>query len=142
MCLRKEGSSGSSSTRSKKLIRGVTEPLMFGNNRETVRWPHFHAKCVQTHLKGLKGMIPKSVYRPGYTKWELPRNGPLIKNPQFLSNFTETLRAWPSHGMINIWKFEQNWTRIVDLSLIAFYFQNSKLGCPCLYCREFWTITS
>ena len=33
MCLRKEGSNGSSSTRSKKLIRGVTEPLMFGNNR-------------------------------------------------------------------------------------------------------------
>ena len=60
-------------------------------------------------------------YRPGHPKWELPRNGPLIKNPQFLSNFAETLRAWPSHGMINIWKFEQNWTKIVDFLIIAYF---------------------
>ena len=43
-----------------------------------------------------------------------------MKNPQFLTNLAQTLRDWPHYGWVNPWRFEQNWSKIEDFSLIAF----------------------
>ena len=41
----------------------------------------------------------------------------LIKNLQFLSEIAQNYRNLSTHGWIKSWKFEQNWTKIVDLLL-------------------------
>ena len=45
----------------------------------------------------------------------------LIKNLQFLSKINETLSNWSIHGMVRLAKFEQNWTKIVDFSLMVHF---------------------
>ena len=47
----------------------------------------------------------------------------LTKNPQFLSDFDETLRDDLSHGNIHLPKYEQNRTKIVDFLLMAYFAQ-------------------
>ena len=68
------------------------------------------------------------IYRPVQPNWDLPRNMPLIKNPQFLSNFAQTFRDWSSNGLVNLSKFEQNWTKIVDFSLMAYFLASLNWG--------------
>ena len=46
----------------------------------------------------------------------------LLKNPQFLSNCYETLSKCPSNGQIQMAKYQLDWVKIVDFSLIASYF--------------------
>ena len=52
----------------------------------------------------------------------------LMKNPQFWSNLTQTFRIWPLHGAVNSWKFELNWIKIVDFSLIVLKVEISHWG--------------
>ena len=42
-----------------------------------------------------------------------------MKNLQFWSNFDETLSNVPKNEVVNWTKFGQDWTKIVDFSLIA-----------------------
>ena len=48
-----------------------------------------------------------------------PRNMILIKNPQFSSNFYETLSKYPTHELVILAKCHTNWVKIVDFLLIA-----------------------
>ena len=48
-----------------------------------------------------------------------PQNVLLMKNLQFLFNFDETLSKSPKIEIVNWTKFGQDWTKIVDFSLIA-----------------------
>ena len=43
----------------------------------------------------------------------------LIKNPQFLTNFDETLPTGPKNELVNWTKFHPIWVKIVDFSLIG-----------------------
>ena len=54
-----------------------------------------------------------------HKKLDLPQNWLLMKNLQFWSNFDETLSIVPINEVVNWTKFGQDWTKIVDLSLIA-----------------------
>ena len=45
----------------------------------------------------------------------------LMKNPQFLSKYYETLSNWPSHGKVKLPKFELDQANIEDFSLIAYF---------------------
>ena len=58
-------------------------------------------------------------YRPGQANCKFQFSMPLVKNPQFWCNLAQTFSDCPHHGWVNSWKFEQNWTNIVDFSLIA-----------------------
>ena len=42
-----------------------------------------------------------------------------MKNPQFWPNLPQTFRNCPHHGWVNPRKFEQDWSKIMDFSLIA-----------------------
>ena len=42
-----------------------------------------------------------------------------MKNLQFLSNFDQTLSKGPINEIVNWTTFGQDWTKIVDFSLIA-----------------------
>ena len=42
-----------------------------------------------------------------------------MKNLQFLSNFDETLPKVPINEVVNWTKFDENWTKIVEFSLIV-----------------------
>ena len=42
-----------------------------------------------------------------------------MKNPQFLDNQAETLATLPIHEIVILTKFQKNWTKIVDFSLIV-----------------------
>ena len=52
-----------------------------------------------------------------------------MKNPQFLANQAQTLAIWPNHEMVILTKFHNNWTKIVDFSLIA-NFKASSIFSP------------
>ena len=45
----------------------------------------------------------------------------LMKNPQFFSESAETLAILPIHEMVVFTKFHENWAKIVDFSLIAYF---------------------
>ena len=45
----------------------------------------------------------------------------LMKNLQFLTNQAETLAILPIHEIVIFTKFQINWTKIVDFSLIAYF---------------------
>ena len=85
---------------------------------------NFNLKKVQKS----KNIKIQSLYRPVHSNWDLLRNIPLMKNPQFLSNFVQTLGYWPTHGMINFWKFEQNQTKIVNFLLMAYFLASLNWG--------------
>ena len=51
-----------------------------------------------------------------------------MKNLEFLSNFAENFRVLSSHGQINPSKFEQNWAKIVDFSLMAYFLSSLNWG--------------
>ena len=51
-----------------------------------------------------------------------------IKNLQFQSNLAHTLRDWPPNEYVNLWKYEQNWSIILDFSLIASIIQIPDWG--------------
>ena len=59
------------------------------------------------------------LYRPGQANCKFQFLMLLVKNPQFWCNLAKTFSDWPHHEWVNSWKFEQNWTNIVDFSLIA-----------------------
>ena len=52
------------------------------------------------------------------------------KVSEFLSNFKSATFKTPGY---TVWKYEQNWTKIVDFLLIALNYPNSKLGWWGLY---------
>ena len=54
-----------------------------------------------------------------HKKWDWPQNWLLMKNLQFWSNLDQTLPNGLSHLWELLTKFHQNWTKIVDFSLIA-----------------------
>ena len=56
-----------------------------------------------------------------------------MNNPQFLSYLAHTSKNQPTNEAVNLWKYEQNWTNIVDSLKITLIFQNSKLGWAGLY---------
>ena len=66
-----------------------------------------------------KHLLKLNTYRRGQANCKFQFSLLLVKNPQYLSNFTQTFRDWPNHGAVSYWKFELNWIRIVDFSLIA-----------------------
>ena len=45
----------------------------------------------------------------------------LMKNLQFLTNQAETLVILPIYETVIVTKFQINWTKIVDFSLIAYF---------------------
>ena len=45
---------------------------------------------------------------------------PLMKYLQFLNNQAETLAILPIHEIVIFTKFQINWTKIVDFSLVAY----------------------
>ena len=58
-----------------------------------------------------------------------------MKNPQFLANQAETLAILPIHEMVILTKFHNDWMKIVDFSVIAyfwaspiFYYSLFKIG--------------
>ena len=61
----------------------------------------------------------KSYYRHGHHNVEFQFPLLIMKNPQSWSNFVQTLRDYSIHCVVNPWKFELNWTKIVDFSSIA-----------------------
>ena len=44
-----------------------------------------------------------------------------MKNPQFLPESAETLTMLPIHEIVGFTKFHENWPKIVDFSLIAYF---------------------
>ena len=48
-----------------------------------------------------------------------PRNMLLIKNPQFLPNYYETLSKLPTIELIILTKFYNDWVKTVDFLLIT-----------------------
>ena len=51
----------------------------------------------------------------------------LMKNLQFLVNLPETLAFWLTHVVDILAKFQINWAKIVDFSLVA-YFRDSAIS--------------
>ena len=49
-----------------------------------------------------------------------------MKNPQFLSNLAHTLLILPTSELVIFTKFHENWSKIEDFSLMA-YFQASLI---------------
>ena len=45
----------------------------------------------------------------------------LMKNSQFLAYHAQTLAILPIHEIVILTKFHDNWTKIVDFSLIAYF---------------------
>ena len=52
-------------------------------------------------------------------KVDTSKNWPLVRNPQFQSDFAETLGLSSTREHLIILKFQQNWTKIVDFLLMA-----------------------
>ena len=44
-----------------------------------------------------------------------------MKNSQFLAYQTQTLAILPIHEIVILTKFHNNWTKIVDFSLVAYF---------------------
>ena len=62
-----------------------------------------------------------------------------MKNPQFLTNFSQTFRNWPIYGGDNLWKFLLNWSKIVDFSLLPLKIAIPKRGAQvCTIFYPFW----
>ena len=57
----------------------------------------------------------------------------LIKNPQFLPNFDDTLSKWPIHELVNLAKCHKNWIKIVDFLLIAYFWARCQFRWYILY---------
>ena len=58
----------------------------------------------------------------------------LIKNPQFFPNHYETWPPWPTHELLILTKFHNDWVKIVDFLIIAYFracviFYNSVFKC-------------
>ena len=51
-----------------------------------------------------------------------------MKNLQFLPDLAQTFGDWPHRGWVNLWKFEYDWTKTMDLSLIALKAEISHWG--------------
>ena len=49
----------------------------------------------------------------------------LMKNPQFLGDQAETLAILTIHEIVIFTKFHINWTKIVDFSLIAYFWASA-----------------
>ena len=45
----------------------------------------------------------------------------LIRNSQFYSNLAENLAILPTHGLIILTKFDQDWTKIVNFLLVVYF---------------------
>ena len=52
----------------------------------------------------------------------------LIKDLQFWVKFLQTFSNRSSHGLVNLSKYEQNWTRIVDFSIIPYFLSTVNWG--------------
>ena len=50
-----------------------------------------------------------------------PKNILLIKNPQFYSDLAEILLMLPTHELIKLTKFDDDWTKIVDFLLVVYF---------------------
>ena len=50
-----------------------------------------------------------------------PRNMLLIKNPQFLPNFYDTLSKCPTHELVILAKCHKNWVKIVDFFINSIF---------------------
>ena len=67
-----------------------------------------------------------------------PRNMLLIKNPQFLPNFYDTLSKCPTHELVILAKCHKNWVKIVDLLLIAYFWAGGQFCWTILYVLSFF----
>ena len=47
------------------------------------------------------------------------KNWPLVKNPQFLSNQADIQATLPTHELIILTKFHDDWQEIVDFLVMA-----------------------
>ena len=43
----------------------------------------------------------------------------IVKNPQFLSNQADIQAILPTHELVNLTKFHDDWPKIVDFLLLA-----------------------
>ena len=64
-----------------------------------------------------------------------------MKNPQFLANQAQTLAILPIHEIVILTKFHDDWTRIVDFSLIA-YFRASLIFYASVFMYAFYNTHS
>ena len=74
-----------------------------------------------------------------HKKFDWPKNWLLVKNPQFWSNFDETLSLGPINEIVNWAKFGQDWIKIMDFLLIAYFeagqiFYETVPMCPFIQC--------
>ena len=60
-------------------------------------------------------------YRLIHEKFPLPKNTVLIKNPQCYSDLAEILVILPTHRLIILTKLDENMTKIVNYSLIVYF---------------------
>ena len=44
-----------------------------------------------------------------------------IKNSQYYSDLAEILAVLPSHVLITLTKFDEDWTKIVDFLLVVYF---------------------
>ena len=65
----------------------------------------------------------------------------LMKNPQFLSNQADILPSEFIHWTDILTKFHNNWTKIVDFLVIAFYFPGWTFFWIWSHCAERFTLT-
>ena len=71
----------------------------------------------------------RMLWRPTVCTSEIdprPRNMLRIKNPHFLPNFYGTLAKRPSHKMIILANCHQNWGKIVDFLLTAYFWAGGQ----------------
>ena len=64
--------------------------------------------------------------------WHWPRNMLLLKNPQFLHNQYEIKPKWPAHVQVILAKFRNDWVKIVDFLVKAYFWASDKFASP--YC--------
>ena len=64
-----------------------------------------------------------------------------MKNLQFWSNLAQTLSNWLPHFWEHLIKFHQNWTKIVDFSLLA-TFEASLIFYESVFSLVFWLFSS
>ena len=58
----------------------------------------------------------------------------LIKNPQFLPNHNETWPPWPTHELLILTKFHNDWVKIVDFFDKSIFLVESRFVCT--YIRQ------
>ena len=115
---------------------------MFSYQMKTMFTFFFFVFCLAMHLFFQHDVFPFQfwfllyfdnyrILKSKYTVWSSkidhrPRNMLLIKNPQFLPNFYDTLSKCPTHELVILAKCHKNWVKIVDFFLIAYFWAGGQ----------------